>query len=99
MLGVIPPLLQYALMAWCSVKKAQGQFYLLLHLCLYLYNSYRMPHLLMLFCQLSFLETHGSNLSRVAVIPTDFSVVSFSLSRRMLEQTIVAFFQIYTYNL
>jgi hypothetical protein len=24
--GVIPPLSQYALMGWCSVKKAQRQF-------------------------------------------------------------------------
>jgi len=24
----IPPLPQYAFMAWCSVKKAQGQLYL-----------------------------------------------------------------------
>jgi hypothetical protein len=29
MCGAIPPLTQYAFMAWCSVKKAQGQ---LLHL-------------------------------------------------------------------
>jgi len=28
MCGAIPPLLQYALMVWCSVK-AQGQLYLL----------------------------------------------------------------------
>jgi len=28
MRGVIPPFLQYAFMAWCSVK-AQGQIYLL----------------------------------------------------------------------
>jgi hypothetical protein len=30
MRGAIPPLLQYTFMAWCSVKKAQGQLYLLL---------------------------------------------------------------------
>jgi hypothetical protein len=29
MCGAIPPLPQYAFMAWCSVK-AQGQFYLLI---------------------------------------------------------------------
>jgi hypothetical protein len=29
----IPPLSQYAYMAWCSLKKAQGQLYL------YTYNS------------------------------------------------------------
>jgi hypothetical protein len=29
MRGAIPPLPQYALMAWCSVKKAQGQLYIL----------------------------------------------------------------------
>jgi hypothetical protein len=28
MRGAIPPLLQYAFIAWCSVKKVQGQFYL-----------------------------------------------------------------------
>jgi hypothetical protein len=26
--GAIPPLPQYSFMAWCTVKKAQGQFYL-----------------------------------------------------------------------
>jgi hypothetical protein len=30
MRGAIPPLPQYAFMAWCSVKKAQGQLYLYL---------------------------------------------------------------------
>jgi hypothetical protein len=30
MSGAIPPLPQYAFMAWCSVKKAQGQLYLYL---------------------------------------------------------------------
>jgi hypothetical protein len=30
MCGAIPPLPQYAFMAWCSVKKAQGQLYLYL---------------------------------------------------------------------
>jgi len=28
MRGAIPPLPQYSFMAWCTVKKAQGQFYL-----------------------------------------------------------------------
>jgi len=28
MCGAIPPLSQYALMAWCSLKNAQGQIYL-----------------------------------------------------------------------
>jgi hypothetical protein len=28
MRGVVPPLPQYAFMAWCSVKKAQWQLYL-----------------------------------------------------------------------
>jgi hypothetical protein len=33
MSGAIPPLPQYAFIAWCSVKKAQGQLYLyLLHI-------------------------------------------------------------------
>jgi hypothetical protein len=27
MRGAIPPVIQYAFMAWCSVKKAQGQQY------------------------------------------------------------------------
>jgi hypothetical protein len=30
----IPPLTQYAFMAWCSVKKAQGQLYLYLYILL-----------------------------------------------------------------
>jgi hypothetical protein len=30
--GAIPPLPQYAFMAWCLVKKAQGQLYLYLSL-------------------------------------------------------------------
>jgi hypothetical protein len=30
MSGDIPPLPQYAFMAWCSVKKAQGQLYLII---------------------------------------------------------------------
>jgi hypothetical protein len=34
MSGAIPPLPQYAFMAWCSVK-AQGQLYLYLYLYLY----------------------------------------------------------------
>jgi hypothetical protein len=34
---VIPPLPQYAFMAWCSVKKEQGQLYS------YLYLSYGLP--------------------------------------------------------
>jgi hypothetical protein len=29
MRGAVLPLLQYAFMAWCSVKEAQGQLYLL----------------------------------------------------------------------
>jgi hypothetical protein len=33
MSGAVPPLPQYAFMAWCSVK-AQGQLYLLLQKCL-----------------------------------------------------------------
>jgi hypothetical protein len=38
MSGAIPPLPQYAFMAWCSVKKeAQGQLYLYLYL-LYCFN-------------------------------------------------------------
>jgi hypothetical protein len=32
MSGAIPPLPQYAFMKWCSVKKAEGQLYLYLHL-------------------------------------------------------------------
>jgi hypothetical protein len=32
MSGAVPPLPQYAFMAWCSVKKAQGQLYLYLAL-------------------------------------------------------------------
>jgi hypothetical protein len=28
MSGAIPPFPQYAFMAWCSVKKAQGKLYL-----------------------------------------------------------------------
>jgi len=31
MLGDRPPLSQYAFMAWCQVKKAQGQLYLYLY--------------------------------------------------------------------
>jgi hypothetical protein len=38
MRGAIPPLPQYAFMAWCSVK-AQGQLYLYLYLCLTKYDS------------------------------------------------------------
>jgi hypothetical protein len=30
MSGAVPPLLQYAFMAWFSAKKAQGQLYLYL---------------------------------------------------------------------
>jgi hypothetical protein len=32
MRGAIPPLPQYAFMAWCSVKKSQGHVYLYLYL-------------------------------------------------------------------
>jgi hypothetical protein len=32
MSGAIPPLSQYAFVAWCSVKKAQGQLHLYLYL-------------------------------------------------------------------
>jgi hypothetical protein len=35
MSGAVPPLPQYAFMAWCSVKKAQGQLYLYLYIYLY----------------------------------------------------------------
>jgi len=35
MRGFIPPVPQYAFMAWCSVKKAQGQLYLYLYVYLY----------------------------------------------------------------
>jgi hypothetical protein len=34
MRGAIAPFSQYAFMAWCSVKTAQGQPYLYLYLCL-----------------------------------------------------------------
>jgi hypothetical protein len=37
MSGAIPPLPQYAFMAWCSVKE-QGQLYLYIYLYLYVYN-------------------------------------------------------------
>jgi hypothetical protein len=34
---VIPPLPQYAFMEWCSVKKAQGQFYFVFTITFYLF--------------------------------------------------------------
>jgi len=37
--GAVPPLPQYAFMAWCSVKKAQGQLYLYLYPYLIKYNN------------------------------------------------------------
>jgi hypothetical protein len=43
MSGVIPPLPQYAFMAWSYVKKAQGQLYLYLYLYLYLFDLLKVP--------------------------------------------------------
>jgi len=40
MRGAVPPLLQYAIMAWCSVK-AEGQIYL--YLCKYC-KSFEISH-------------------------------------------------------
>jgi hypothetical protein len=40
MRSAIPPLPQYAIMAWCLVKKEQGQLYLLPFAALYMFYIY-----------------------------------------------------------
>jgi hypothetical protein len=40
MRGTIPPLPQYAFLAWCSVKKAQGRLYHYYYYYYYYYSSY-----------------------------------------------------------
>jgi hypothetical protein len=58
MRGAIPPLPQYAFMAWCSIKKAQGQLYLLPF---YRYNGY-------------YLISGASFLNAPRLVPHDSSV-------------------------